>query len=481
MAASTGMAGLGEPDMALIAELLEDVSRNPPAIAARKLLVEHYISVGWLEAATDNAKDLKTLAPRDPDVTRYLETLQRKPDPPAPEKQAPSVVKPPVTETREWDPKTGRYKKVAPAKHARKLSQVQDPEVNSDLDATRQDLTQGYTALRAKARSILADLLHLQNLQRKAGLPPSKNVAKVQAIAEGGGVSQSITTNSPGSARSVARRMRDRPEEAASIAISDLEDTVKWIRVPHGKPSGADDDAVRDVLVKRTEAVQSTLPDNLKIHCEHALMHVEHELLTRNYANTETMLGDEIKDIPRANFYVTEDNYAWCMDELVQAITANNGVLRNPLSREMFTPKDIKGILLHPIGKPLAALGVAQHEMSKGIRSDTIVHMEKLSNVLLTDQSADTLPSRKAVDEFLAYVATLPELEQKAIEQLKCPARDSHTGQAYDFSIGEAVLDAKGNRVCFHKTGDFIKQAASYLRQNQGAAPDQDPNTCSVM
>ncbi|EAT90970.1 hypothetical protein SNOG_01321 [Parastagonospora nodorum SN15] len=56
---------------------------------------------------------------------------------------------------------------------------------------------------------------------------------------------------------------------------------------------------------------------------------------------------------------------------------------------------------------------------------------------------------------------------EKAIEQLKCPARDSHTGQAYDFSIGEAVLDAKGNRVCFHKTGDFIKQTASYLRQNQ--------------
>jgi hypothetical protein len=73
----------------------------------------------------------------------------------------------------------------------------------------------------------------------------------------------------------------------------------------------------------------------------------------------------------------------------------------------------------------------------------------------------------------------VPELEQKAIDQLKCPARDSHTGQKYDFSIGEAVRDAKGNRVCFHKTGDFIKQAATYLRQNQGAAPD--PDKCRVM
>jgi hypothetical protein len=118
------------------------------------------------------------------------------------------------------------------------------------------------------------------------------------------------------------------------------------------------------------------------------------------------MLGDEIKDVSRANFYVTEDNYAWDMDELVQAITANNGVLRNPLSKEMFTPKDIKGILLHPLGKPLAALGVEQHEMAKGVRMDTIVHMERLSHTLLEDQSADTVPSRKAVDEFLAYVAT---------------------------------------------------------------------------
>lgn len=92
--------------------------------------------------------------------------------------------------------------------------------------------------------------------------------------------------------------------------------------------------------------------------------------------------------------------------ELVQAIQANGGVLRNPLSREMFTPKDVKGILLHPAGQSLAALRVEQHEMSKGVRSETIDQMEKLSAILLADQSSDTLPSRKAVDEFLLYIAT---------------------------------------------------------------------------
>src|SRR6059036_945548 len=52
MAATSGAAGSGEPDMALIGELLEEISRHPPAIAARKLLCEHYISIGWLDAAT---------------------------------------------------------------------------------------------------------------------------------------------------------------------------------------------------------------------------------------------------------------------------------------------------------------------------------------------------------------------------------------------------------------------------------------------
>jgi hypothetical protein len=74
----------------------------------------------------------------------------------------------------------------------------------------------------------------------------------------------------------------------------------------------------------------------------------------------------------------------------------------------------------------------------------------------------------------------VPELEQKAIEGLKCPARDSHTGQTYDWSIGEAVRDAKGNLVCFHKTGDFIKQVAVHLRKNRGIAPDPDQN-CTTM
>ncbi|KAF1917830.1 hypothetical protein BDU57DRAFT_445812 [Ampelomyces quisqualis] len=479
MTATTGTADSGDPDMALIGELLEDITRNPPAISARKLLVEHYISVGWLEAAMDNAKDLKKLAPRDAEINEFLQILEKKPDLPAPEKRPTSVSSIPAPATRVWDPVSGRYKKTSPAKHVKNSTEAATVEISGDLEPARQDLTQGYQALRARANFVLFDLPHLQSLQRKAGLPPSKNVSKVQAIIERVGISPATKTIPPDSARTIARTIRNNPKDATGLAVTDLEGMMKWVREPEGRSSGLDDDAVRDIMVKRSHAVQSALPEHLKMHYEIALMHLEHEFLQRNYANTETMLGDEIKDIPRANFYVTEDNYAWDMDELVQAITANNGVLRNPLSKEMFTPKDVKGILLHPLGKALAALGVEQHEMAEGVRMETIVQMEKLSHTLLEDQSPDTLSSRKAVDEFLAYIATLPDLEQKAIEDLKCPARDSHTGQSYDFSIGEAVRDAKGNRVCFHKTGDFIKQAAAHLRANQGTAPD--PDKCCVM
>lgn len=377
--------------MALVGELLEEISRHPPATGAMKLLVEHYISVGWLDAAMENAKELKRLAPSDSEVLGFLEILEKKPEPPTP---TPIPL-----------PKSAASSKPAPRPVKRKpvQSSVQLP---GNLDSARQDFSQGYKTLRERAKVLFNDLLHLQALQKKNGLPQSKDISRIQAIAEGRSASTAVKVGPPGSARSVARIIQANPEKATELATVDLEDMMKWVREPHGKSSGADDDAVRDALVKRVRALESALPDDLKIHSELALMHVEHENLERNYVNDETMLGDMVKDIPRENFYVTEDNYAWDMEELAQAITANGGVMRNPLSKVMFTPKDIRGIVTHQHGKALGALQMEQHEMSKGVRPDTIVRMEELARILLEDQSADSLPSRHAVDEFTAYCAT---------------------------------------------------------------------------
>ncbi|KAF2710804.1 hypothetical protein K504DRAFT_375752 [Pleomassaria siparia CBS 279.74] len=454
MATTVGTSGSGEPDMALVAELLEEISRRPPALGAMKLLVELYISVGWLDAAMEYANTLKRLSPDDAEVTGFLQLLEKKPEPPTSTPAASSPVpRKPVPTTM---------------------------QLSENMIAARDDFSQGYKSLRIRAKTFFNDMLHLQALQKKQGLAQTKTSLRVEAIVEGRSAAMKEKMGSaPGSIRSVTRTIQANPEMATGLAIADLEDVMRWVRKPHGIPSGADDDTVRDALVERARGLEIILPDKLKIHCELALMHVEHENLDRNYVNDETMLGDMVKDIPRDNFYVTEDNYAWDMEELAQAITANGGVMRNPLSKIMFTPKDIRGIVTHEHGKVLGILQMEQHEMAKGVRPTTIEKMEELARILLEDQSADSLPSRHAVDEFSAYCATLPELEQKVLDGLRCPAKDSHTLQSYDFTVGEAVRDAKGNRVCFHKTGDFILQAAAHLRNNQGKPPDT--NTCVVM
>lgn len=417
MALIASNVGSGDPDMVLIGELMEEMSRRPPAIGARKLLVEHYISVGWLEAAIDNARELKNLAPGDSDVSKFLHVLEKKPEPPAPErkpvKPAPKTSTAPAVEKLVWDSKSGRYKKTTISQITETKPNVTPAVVGDNLDAARQDLIVGYQALRVKAGFILADLMHLQALQKKANLSPSSNIAKVQRIVDG----QAEPLTQLCTPRTTARAMQNGPKDATSIAIADMEQAMKWHRSLSGHFSEADTDAVRDALVKRKAALETLLPDDMKVHCEVAIMHMEHEHLGRNYANTETMYGDEVKDIPRSNFYVTEDNYAWDMEELVAAIKAGSGVLRNPLSKQMFTPKDVKGIFMHPLAKPLAALAVEQKAMSKGVRPDTITRMEKLAGILLEDQSADTMPSRHAVDEFWHMLqpvsATLPSDHEK--------------------------------------------------------------------
>jgi hypothetical protein len=377
---SAAAGATGEPDMVLIGELFEEISRNPPAIEARKLLVEQYIAVGWLDAANDNVKDLKTLAPHDADVKSWVTMLTKKTAKAAP----------------------------PPKPHVAKTPAPPPVKLPANLDPARQDLTHSYKKLQNRARGLLGDLLHIRALQHQRGITPARtdDVAAINAIVDGR-LRAGIASKGPSSARAVARIVQTKPDQAVETCIVDLEDMTRWLRAPHGKASGMDNDAIREAMVKRVHAIAAALPEHLQQGPETALMHVEHEILhTRTYVNDETMLGDRVVDIERANFWVTEDGYAWDMDELAQAITSNGGIMRNPLSRQMFTPKDIKAIVSHPAGARLKALAIAQHEMSKGVRPATIEHLDKLGKILLDDQSSDQLPSRHAIDEFMAYCAT---------------------------------------------------------------------------
>lgn len=441
-------------DVSLISELYEAIEASPPGIEARKLLVQQLIACGWLDAARDVVSELLAIVPDDKDAQALLTAIT----------QAQAEVVP------------------APAKPPPKYI-VPIPEIK-DVNDARSQISKGYKSLFSKARMLHweMDVLHKILQQKPQGDRSAskffsafgKNNSAVEALVGGQIGSVQDVQFKPGSARKVARQMERNPTGAVDIAFQDLQDTAQWLRSAANRPDPAlttpaaevDDDAVREALQKRTQALISALSQGLQQAVSTAQMHVEHEILHRTYICTETMYGDPVSDIPRAKFWVTEDGYPWDMEELAQAITSNGGVMRNPLSRQLFTPNDVKAIVQHPLGKSLAALQVTQKELSKGVRPKTIDEMANMSKIMLNDDSSDQMASRHIIDEFLAYVATLPEEEQNALDKLRVPARDSHTGQPFDSSIGEAVRDAQGNRVCIHKIGDFLGQAARHLRQN---------------
>ena len=429
-------SGSSQPDMSLIGELLEDIERNPQVTEARRLLMQLYMDAGWFEAAGDTAKELLQIDSLDAAaIACYAAT---------------------------------RQKAVQPVPKSRlDTSSVQGllavPSSPEERDAAVSKLSKGYQALRARAKALQQQLHLLRDLEQKMGIVPrrSKYLPDLVALADGR-VSSVVRVLSPSSARAVARSMESARDKALDIAVKDLEDMARWLR--SSRSPDLDNDAVRDALVKRVRALSASLVEELQPYTSLALMHIEHEVLGRTYACTETMLGDPVADIPRAHFWVSEDGYAWDMEELVQALTSNSGVMRNPLSRQLFTPNDVRAIVSHPLGGSLAALQIEQSKLAQGVRPETIDKLEILAATLLADMSLDQVPSRHAIDDFLAYAARLPKVEEKAIDKLRVAARDSHTGQPFDVSIGEAVRDALGNRVCLHKTGDFLSQAAKHLR-----------------
>ncbi|KAK4447400.1 hypothetical protein QBC34DRAFT_440145 [Podospora aff. communis PSN243] len=338
----------------------------------------------------------------------------------------------------------------------------------------------GPPASGSLAQQILSQWEHIKNESTLLGLElnalvSSSNTANpeldekitsLQSVAAGR-LGDALDTNRPRSVMATAADIAENPDSQQDIILADFETIIDCYQTQQQSrnPPAHDLDALRQRLVARKTLLEAVIPASATAHTNAALAHIERRVLNRKYVNAETMGLGRIDDIPREDFFVSEDNYAWDMSELAQALESNSGVMRNPLSREMFSEADVKFILGHARGKKLRPMQLAQSQLKRGIRQTTIDGVARLSGVLLADQSEDVAPSRRAVDEFLAYVAMLPEPEQRVIKELKIPAKDSRAGLPYDWTIGQAVADAKGNMVCFHKTGDFLKQAADYLQR----------------
>ena len=453
--AENGHENYPDPDIALITELIEHISRNPSAVEAREILVQQYNTCGWFSGAKEVAEEILKLDAFNWVAKACLDAGL--------ETNARSV------EANAGGGNNRQMNGKVPTGKTRTSWKPSVFPISSTSSALR-ELEEGYTGVLKRAR-----ILHEQsNLWHSLkGIDPKGSEVHVSDIATlaQGKMSHVVRTEPVTSVKDVAKAMTTESEKGGNggfdIAYKDLEGVVKKLSKESGEARTLlddDYDTLRDALIKRTNSLKALVPEGVKMLADRALMHAEHELLHRSYVNTETMFGDAVSDIIRENFWASEDGYAWDMHELAQAITSNGGVMRNPLSKVMFTPADVRGIVQHPLGEGLAALQIDQSKLKQGLRPMTIEELDKLAKVLLEDMTAHQVPSRRAIDEFAAYLATLPRTEQQAIDSLKVPARDSHTGNGYDWTIGEAVRDAQGNRVCTHKTGDFLQQAVTYLR-----------------
>ena len=315
-----------------------------------------------------------------------------------------------------------------------------------DWASMEKRLEEGYTSLKLEAKLLREELQAIHSSSRLP-VPDEEMLPNLLAISSGR-ISAVIPMVQPLAVRETARAIMTTPNRCQELIIEDFEAVVRWAgyQNPPLNP-----DAIRERLVKRKTLLEAALPEAMGQSSVAALRHIEREYLDKKYVNSETMLGDKVEDIPKQNFFVSEDNFAWDMDELAQAITANDGVMRNPLSKQLFSELDIRMILRHPLGQRLKPMQLQQAQLKKGIRPATIDRVGKLGRIMLADQTVDTAPSRQAMDEFQAYVATLPDSEQRTIKLLKIPAIDSTSGQPFDYTIGESVRDAIANTTCFHK------------------------------
>lgn len=464
-----------EPDMGLISELLENIEGNPLAQEAHLLLMQQYARCGWLDAAKEEAHRVLQIDGTVKEAHKYLEDIGKA-----------SLKRGGRTAKNRWGAKFARnnveskekYREALNSREQRAQALTWRPSLFPIISpsASLQELEEGYAALLRNAKLCLSEMKALRSLKAS---DCEAQISELAALANGQ-VSSVVRVKPLESVEVVAEAIvagsSDSGEKGVDVALKDLEDLFSWLRVS-GDPAGTlikdqssstdkdNQNGTREALVKRVKTLKAFLPKALQPTADLALMHAEHELLHRKYVNDETMVSfDPVSDIPRATFWSSEDGYAWDMEELVSAIASGKGVMRNPLSKQMFTKTDIRAIIQHPLGKGLQALQIEQSQLKRGVRPRTIDEIDTLAKMLQEDMTEDGKPSHLALEAFVSYLETLPSSEQQAIEDLKVPARDSHTGIAFDGTIGETVKDVQGNRVCSHKAGDFLAQVVKYLK-----------------
>jgi hypothetical protein len=376
-----------EADLDLLNTLWTTIENDPTCLQARKLLVEQLTRSGWKDAALDAAKEALKIDPNDQEM--LIIVLNGQKDVPNPTLPKASAQNPTMKTTKTLN-------------RGNTVQSIPIPTSDEERNQLEKELTEALNelprlaVLLKKEMEMLVDYRQSENKLYTINVYP-KQLEQIELLHNLSlGNIKSIGSQSSPSARAVARVISgaSSSNEALQSAILDLEDACARLQTQSKK---VDMDDIRDRLAKRCQTIATSLDFRFSGIPKLALMHIEREKLGRSYQNSISMLGDEISEIPRQDFWVCEGGYAWSMEELSMAISSNGGVMRNPLSKEMFSTADIGEIINHPRGAKLQAMAVAQSQMSKGVRPNTITELEKLAKVFLADMSEDQKPSRKAL------------------------------------------------------------------------------------
>lgn len=203
--------------MVYIAELYEQISRHPPGIAYRKLLVQHYMSVGnpWLAGALDEAKKLKALVPGDPDIDGYLKVLTSTSDPLLVERKSPAQVN-----------QNDHYPKDTSSKPDSKVWGLRVTEPTGKRDDTKMRLATIYKFVAAATTLIVSKLLRFPKSIHKHLWRSSSEITSIQAVGNESNAASGSRLRTTKSARWVALSIRKNPNRGTNIATDDMEHTL---------------------------------------------------------------------------------------------------------------------------------------------------------------------------------------------------------------------------------------------------------------
>lgn len=273
MIADNGREIYPDPDMLLIRELIEHISRNPSVVEAHEILLQQYNACGWFPGAKEVAENILELDPFNWEANACLDAdLERS------------------AGSGKTNAEGGNPKQMDEKAPTGKGSTSWKPSVSpipSPSSALR-ELEEGYNGLLKRARILHEQAKLWHEMTGKDFNGSEEHVLGIAMLAQGK-LSLVVRTEPPTSVKDVAKAMTTKSEKGDrsgfDIAYEDLERVVKKLSGIAGEARTLLDDnydMLRDALIKRVSSLKAMVPENVKMLADRALMHAEHELLHRS-------------------------------------------------------------------------------------------------------------------------------------------------------------------------------------------------------